>query len=128
MSSVEGDQRVVLNTSLLELEVEDGFAESSAALLDSIAIIGAAQQGSNSLSKAIEKIEESLAEAFANDPATASAAQLEDSIEALVDVIYELEKKNLGDAALTRQLGEVLRYYQSAWYLLLTDSEADDAN
>jgi hypothetical protein len=128
LSRVDGEQLVVLNTSRFELEVEDGFAAASNTLLDSIALIAATRQGSDSLHKAIDKVEESLAEALANDPTTATAAQLEDSIETLVEAIYEFEKKNLGDAALTREVGEVLGYYQSAWYRQLTDGGVGDAN
>ena len=130
LSSVEGEQVIVLNTSLLELDIKDDFEIARDELVDSIAIISATYRGQSgkSIDSAIAKVEKRLAEAFAVDPATGSADELEEAIESLLDVIYELEKKDLSSEAVTQQIGDVLRYYQSAWYQQTTNHGVDDAN
>ncbi|MCP4035392.1 MAG: hypothetical protein GY733_00520, partial [bacterium] len=130
LASLESGQPVVLNTSLLELVVEDGFAEARERLVAAVIALETEMQGKRTKSKkySTEKILELLDEAFAHDPATASLDGLEEAIEALVDAVYELDKTMTDAEPVTREIGEVLRFYQSVWYQRIVDGGPSDAH
>jgi hypothetical protein len=128
LSQVENGQSFVLNTSQLSLEIEDRFAETREQLIASVAAIETSKKGKSSKhdKHTIKKILELLDDAFEHDPATASLYDLEKSIDALLGVIYEVEKKALNAEPITRQVGDILRFYQSAWSRRVSDSELSD--
>jgi len=123
LSSNQNGSPVVLNTSLLELAVENDFAMARERLVAAVMALETEKQGKSSKSQknGIEKILERLDKAFEHDPATASSEDLEEAIAALVDAVYQLGKKSLDTEAVTREVGEVIRFYQSAWYQQVID-------
>jgi len=128
LAQVDGEQRLVLGTGQLSLAIDDRFAEYRAQLLASVVAIEVAKKGKSSKHDkyAIRKILDLLDEAFAHEPASAALADIESAIDALLEVAYEVEKKALNTRPLTRQLGDVLRVYQSAWYRLVAGGEVGD--
>lgn len=123
LSSTENGSPVVLNTSLLELEVSNDFAGSRERLVAAVIALETQMQGKSTKSKksATDKILERLYKAFAHDPATAPVSDLEKAIAALVDAVYELDKTTTDAGSVIREVGEVLKYYQSAWYRRILD-------
>jgi hypothetical protein len=128
LSQLENGQSFVLNTSQLSLEIEDRFAETREQLIASVASIETSKKGKSSKydKSSIKKILELMDDAFEHDPATASLYNIEKSIDALLDVIYEVEKKALNAELITRQVGDILRFYQSAWFRQVSGSELSD--
>jgi subtilase family serine protease/flagellar hook assembly protein FlgD/squalene cyclase len=118
LSQLENGQSFVLNTSQLSLTIEDRFAETREQLIASVAAIETSKKAKSSKhdKNAIKKIQKLLDGAFEHDPATASLDNIEVSIDALLEVIYEVEKKGLSAEPITHQVGDVLRFYQSVWH------------
>jgi hypothetical protein len=129
LSSLQSGQPVVLNTGLLELAVENDFAAARERLVAAVIALESEAQGKSSKSQkyGVEKILERLHKAFEHDPATASSEGLEEAIAALVDAVYQLGKNVLNAEAVTREVGVVIRFYQSAWYQKVVDEGPGDA-